>query len=195
MTLSEYELLREANIAENQRTLDALGLVTSNKNMGSHLIPIISAPPREPRPYVKHVRFVDEDRVASLRKRVTHDIPRPNFYRDKRAMTRSRAREEASRVVIKKPRQPRASIGEGRVGGGAGGWNAGPYVGTAMMVQGRNSAGARRIALRQRPDGRLYGYFGRTQVAFRNGEMSLPCTLSGVTVLSYEDGGKLEEHE
>ena len=137
MTLSEYELLREANIAENQRTLDALGLVTSKKNMGSHLIPIISAPPREPRPYVKHVRFVDEDRVASLRKRVTHDIPRPNFYRDKRAMTRSRAREEASRVVIKKPRQPRASIGEGRVGGGAGGWNAGPYVGTAMMVQGR----------------------------------------------------------
>ena len=59
MTLSEYELLREANIAENQRTLDALGLVTSKKNMGSHLIPIISAPPRAPRPYVKHVRFVD----------------------------------------------------------------------------------------------------------------------------------------
>ena len=161
--------------------------------MGSHLI--VSAAPREHKPYVKRVRFVDEDRVASLRARVTHDIPRPT-YRDKRAWTRSQAREEASRAVIRRARPPRARVGGGNRGG-AGGWNAGPYVGTALVVQAsrRHSAAtsSRRIAIRQRPDGRLYGYFGRTQIAFRHGAMNLPVTLSGVTVLSYEDGGKLEE--
>jgi len=80
--------------------------------------------------------------------------------------------------------------------GGAGGWNAGPYVGTAFVQASRRTGIGARIAIRKRSDGseRLYGYFGRTQIAFKNGTLDkLPCEVSGVMVLSYTPGGTLDD--
>ena len=94
---------------------------------------------------------------------------------------RSIAKDRA--VPRPRPRKPAGS------GGQRGGWNAGPYIGTArVQVHGC----IRDIAIRARKDGRLYGYAGRTQVCWSGRHFSnFPSVMSGVKVISYSHGGTL----
>ena len=64
-------------------------------------------------------------------------------------------------------------------------------VGTALVKEfGRTQARWIAIRMRSNGSGRLYGYFGRRQLAFRNDTIySLPCDLSGFTVLEYTSAG------
>ena len=185
---SEYELQRQRNIEDNNRALVALGLDQPLLKP----LPIANVAPRTGT-YVRRVWFRSEERVASLRG------PDPVSAKPKKGRARLMSLRSHSHVQHKvldatidkvqkaKPRPRKFSDGTGQRGG----WNAGPYVGTAL-VHGSGGRGRYMIAIRKRPDGRFYGYVGRTQLSFRAGTLdNLPCVLSGFTVVKYQSGGSL----
>ena len=98
-----------------------------------------------------------------------------------RSLAKARAAMHAAN-----PRPPRKREGGG---GQRGGWNAGPYIGTARVQE--HGSCIRVIAIRARKDGRLYGYAGRTQVCWSSNFSAFPCVMSGVKVLDYVHGGTL----
>ena len=186
--LSEYELLRQQNIADNQRILAALGLDTVPKEK----IHAARAPQQ------RIIWSTNQARRATLRERAEGLAQVPDDDRPRRPCFKEAARRLRTKGNIPVPSTsspraaPRRRAKPRAPGGGQrGGWNAGPYVGTALVTDGSE---ARRVAIRQRPDGRLYGYVGRTQICFRE-SMTFPCMISGVKVVAYTNGGSLDEFE
>ena len=64
------------------------------------------------------------------------------------------------------------------------------------LSNGSQKAASRVIAIRRRPGGRLYGYFGRTQVSWSEATYAgAPFWSCGVKVVRYVQGGRLPEAE
>jgi len=201
MSLCAYELQRERNIAENNRVLAALGLAR----------PMLHAPlllPQRVHKCEQKTRHESPSRMASLRPRAVDDDRNQKLTTSRKALMRLRVADGADisvpaealvspivDPVDERPTRTHASKAKGK-GGTRGGWNRGPYVGTAL-VRKNDRLGGSRIAIRQRADGRLYGYLGRQQLSFKRGEIEhLPCTFPcGVQVVSYTSGGSYDLSE
>ena len=188
---SEYELLRMRNMQENQLKLASLGLDLPKEP------PVIAAPVLAPRP-PRQPRERCTVRIASLRRSRTRGrdgstpsrpalrstcVRRASFDD---ALRRIRGERQAATPVGPTPRRGVRGSADRR---GPGGWNAGAGVGTAVVIA-RAGGDAHRVTIRKRPDGRLYGYVGRTQINIK-GTDSFPCMVSGINVLCYEADGFL----
>ena len=184
--VSEYELLRQRNIEDNQRTLEELGL-DERLVLCQHV--------RRPTNQDHERRAAQftvaecEERLASLRRRAVPHSPAnaTRAPRTRAATASARAAADRDPCPATLARQKRARHTEWSIVGQAGGWNAGPYVGVAVVRQNGSRSSNWRIAIRKRSDGsgRLYGYVGRKQIVFRRDTLDcLPCMLQlGIQVV------------
>ena len=196
--LSDYEVERQRNIAANQRVLISLGLVAPAQDAP---LPRLTETPTSKRPatYQKKVWVKSKARASSLRRRAKGSIRTTNrrecFAKALGKLMRNGIKDvdDATwlyeRVTVTKAKE----VSEG--GGQRGGWNAGPYVGTAL-VHDEKDAKFRRVAIRERADGRLYGYVHRSkQICFRLEAQEFPTYICGVKVVCYTHGSKAQESE
>ena len=215
--LSDYELLRQRNMAENERILTALGLATKSE---CNLV----VPPA-PQVHMQQPRVAQrwqtcESRLASLRPLRNAEeavvvnkylAPRPRRTSFMEASNRLVKKSTSFNVLLHPGSSAERAIGTverqraaprkkaNYSAGQRGGWNAQTHtiVGTAVVSESaRNGTPStyRRVPIRKRADGRKYGYVGRTQIAFRAGQF-FPCCMSGVHVVSYAEGEAESEVE
>ena len=189
--VSEYELLRQRNMEDNQRTLAELGLDKRSLVLSQH---VRRATNQDHERRAAHFTVAEcKERLASLRRRAVPHSPagasRKEAPRTRLATATARAAAARDACPATRVRQKHARRTEGSIVGHAGGWNAGPYVGIAVVRENgsRSSHWLRRIAIRKRSDGsgRLYGYVGRKQIVFRRDTLDcLPCVLQlGIQVV------------
>ena len=222
--LSAYEKERLRNIADNQRKLAALGLIQpiaaeaaapSGATTNSACVrvrlngaPCIATAGDARRVHWQRIVYVkDEKRVASLRARAP---PASQLTPRKAALEISKRKIAAAVAIVAATAHARAATAFARTrramiraarkgsatGRGAGGWNAGPYIGVALVQEMQRSGNSPtlKIAIRERTDGsgRLYGYVGRTQIACKPDKLDcLPVVISGIKVLSYKRGERM----